>query len=191
MPKRKTSYPYRKGYRQELGYPVVGMLLSHGAGPRCRVRHNADDDGQWSMVHIQRIEGDEIEEYTCMMPRYYAVPLILMNKRLAFLEASCRPDGTPLLPPTDDGGVKQSDTREYAYLWRVRTRFLQAVFDMNHERRLDEHWRYHGIHGFVYRLYRRYGHDLFQRHVYWRDEIKAGRVPYANPDIADMGMYWP
>jgi len=143
------------------------------------------------MVHIQRVEGDEIEEYTCMMPRYYAVPLILMNKRLAFLEASCRPDGTPLLPPTDDGGVKQSDTREYAYLWRVRTRFLQAVFDMNHERRLDEHWRYHGIHGFVYRLYRRYGHDLFQRHVYWRDEIKAGRVPYATPDIADMGMYLP
>jgi hypothetical protein len=171
----------------------------------------------------------EVEEYTCAVPRYYAVPLILMNKRLAFFEASCRPDGTPLtytLPvsaptptPTniniidddkddnehdDSGGsgsgsgsgkgagvvmVTQRDLREYSYLWRLRTRFLQAIYDMNHQRRLDERWRYDPIHGFVHRLYGRYGHDDYQRIAYWRDEINAGRVPYTFPDVADMGMY--
>lgn len=158
------------------------------------------------MLQIMQVENDEVEEYTCAMPRCYAVPLILMNKRLAFFEASCHPDGTPILtprPPTtttdndDDGtdydggrggGLRERDLREYSYLWQLRTRFLQAVYDMNHERRLDERWRYLKIHGFVYRLYRRYGHEDNQRILYWRDEIKAGRVPYGTPDIADMGM---
>jgi hypothetical protein len=168
----------------------------------------------------------EVEEYTCAVPRCYAVPLILMNKRLAFFEASCRPDGTPLtytLPvsapthtPTninniiidddndkhdDSGGsgsgsgngagvvmVTQRDLREYSYLWRLRTRFLEAIYDMNHQRRLDERWRYDPIHGFVHRLYRRYGHDDHQRIAYWRNEINADRVPYTFPDLADMGM---
>lgn len=159
---------------------------------------------------------DQVEEYMCAMPRYYAVPLVLLNKRLAFVEASCHPDGTPLsLPPShppptaintntdddDDHGdsgsgedgrgvamVTQDDLREYSYLYRLRTQFLQAILDMNHERRLDERWRYSPIHGFLHRLYRRYGHDVDQRAAYWRDEIKAARVPYATPDIADMGM---
>lgn len=166
------------------------------------------------MLQIMRVEdeGGEVEEYTCAMPRYYAVPLILMNKRLAWFEASCHPDGTPILPPprtttatdkdtdgatttttTANGGGRgggassERDLREYAYLWQVRTRFLQAVFDMNHERRLDERWRHDGFHGFVHRLYRRYGHETNQRILYWRGEIKAGRVPYATPDMADMG----
>jgi hypothetical protein len=150
------------------------------------------------MLKIMEVENDKVEEYTCAMPRYYAVPLILMNKRLAFFEASCHPDGTPILPPpppttttdNDDGGrgLRERDLREYSYLWHLRTQFLQAVFDMNHERRLDERWRYVKIHGFVYRLYRRYGHEDNQRILYWRNEIKAGRVPYGTPDIADMGM---
>jgi hypothetical protein len=150
------------------------------------------------MLQIMRVaEDNEVEEFTCAMPRYYAVPLILMNKRLAFFEASCRPDGTPLLPPPPTtkrgeggggGGLKDRDLREYAYLWQLRTRFLQAVFDMNHERRLDELWRHTGIHGFVHRMYGRYGHEETQRILYWRDEIKARRVPYTTPDIADMGM---
>jgi hypothetical protein len=170
------------------------------------------------MLQIMRVDDDrgqvEVEEYTCAVPRYYAVPLILMNKRLAFFEASCRPDGTPLTLPVshptptvtnmntdkdDDHGeggvggrgvamVTQRDLPEYSYLWRLRTQFLQAIFDMNHQRRLDERWRYGPIHGFVHRLYRRYGHDAHQRAAYWRDEINAGRVPYATPDIADMGM---
>ena len=199
MPKRKALYPYRKGYKVELQYPRrTTFLPTHGPGPRCRVDFNPGDDGPWSMLQIMRVDEDnEVEEFTCAMPRYYAVPLILMNKRLAFFEASCRPDGTPLLPPPPttkkggnggDGGLKERDLREYAYLWQLRTRFLQAVFDMNHERRLDERWRHPGIHGFVHRLYGGYGHEETQRILYWRDEIKAHRVPYTTPDIADMGM---
>jgi hypothetical protein len=233
MPKRK-NYPFRAGYKTELKYPSKRgrfLLPTHGAGPRCRVDHSSNNDGPWSTLQIMRVDEDrgqvEVEEYTCAVPRYYAVPLILMNKRLAFLEASCRPDGTPLtytLPvsaptPTstnmiddddddndkhdDSGGsgsgsgsgkgadvvmVTQRDLREYSYLWRLRTRFLQAIYDMNHQRRLDERWRYDPIHGFVHRLYRRYGHDDYQRIAYWRDEINAGRVPYTFPDLADMGM---
>ncbi|KAH9988106.1 hypothetical protein BJV74DRAFT_470072 [Russula compacta] len=120
------------------------------------------------------------------MPRYYAIPLILLNKRLAFFEAQCRPDGTPL--PLADGScsLKQHNVREYAYLWRLRSRFLQAVFDMNHERRLDDRWRFESFHGYLYRMYRRYGHDSYQRLAYWRDEIKEGRVPYTKPDITEM-----
>lgn len=220
MPKRKMIHPFRKGYRSELPYPSRrGKLLlpTHGSGPRCRVEHNPSDDGPWSTLQIMRVDEDrdqvEVEEYTCAVPRYYAVPLILMNKRLAFFEASCHPDGTPLTLPVshptptaininpdndndrDDGVdgrgvvmVTQCDLPEYSYLWRLRTRFLQAIFDMNHQRRLDERWRYDPIHGFVHRLYRRYGHDVYQRAAYWRDEINAARVPYATPDIADMGV---
>jgi len=201
MPKRMSKYPYRKGYRSESAFPRRGTHLpTHGDGPRCRVDFNPSDDGPWSMLQIMRVDdGDQVEEYTCAMPRYYAVPLILMNKRLAFFEASCHPDGTPILPPprtkktdkdgTADGSVsRERDRREYTFLWLLRTRFLQAVFDMNHERRLDERWRHDGFHGFVHRLYRRFGNDCNQRILFWRGEIKAGRVPYATPDIADMGM---
>jgi len=34
-----------------------------------------------------RIDSDEVENYACAMPRYYAIPLILINKQLAFYEA--------------------------------------------------------------------------------------------------------
>ena len=201
MPRRKPL-PFRTGYKNELGYPKRAVYLpTHGFGPRCRVDFKPSDDGPWSMLKIMEVvENDKVEEYTCAMPRYYAVPLILMNKRLAFFEASCHPDGTPILPPspptarTDNNGggcLRKRDLLEYSYLWHLRTLFLQAVFDMNHERRLDERWRYVKIHGFVYRLYRRYGHEDNQRILYWRNEIKAGRVPYGTPDIADMGMCLP
>jgi hypothetical protein len=121
------------------------------------------------------------------MPHYYAGPLILMNKRIAYFEAQCAPDSTPF--PAGDGtvGLKQREIKEYTYLWRLRCRFLQAVSDMNYERELDEAWRCDRIHGFVHRTYKRYRHDAYQRHAYWRDEIEAGRMPYATPDIADMG----
>jgi len=88
------------------------------------------------MVEIMRIDGDAAERYTCAMPRHYAVPLILLNKRLAFFEAQCRPDGTPLSirVPAMEGGssrksttMKRQDMREYAYLWRLRGRFLREV----------------------------------------------------------------
>jgi hypothetical protein len=127
------------------------------------------------------------EEYTCAMPRYYAIPLILINKRLAFYEAHCSPDGVPL--PLADGSpcIKQRDIKEYTYLWKLRCNFLQAVFDMNYERHLDEKWRCDRIHGYLHRMYRRYGHDAYQRIAYWRDEAKEGRVPYTTPDVADMG----
>ncbi|KAH9077670.1 hypothetical protein EDB83DRAFT_2191407, partial [Lactarius deliciosus] len=123
------------------------------------------------------------------MPCYYAVPLILINKRLAFFEAQSAPDGTPL--PLEDGSrgatrLRLRELKEYTYLWRLRCRFLQAVFNMNHEPELDEGWRCDTIHGYVHRTYRRYGHDVYQRHTYWKDEIEAGRMPYSTPDIADM-----
>jgi hypothetical protein len=139
-----------------------------------------------------RVDGDDVEDYACLMPRYYAIPLILINKQLAFYEAQCRPDGTPL-PSSSSCGIKQRELREYSYLWRLRCRFLQAVFDMNHERVLNERWRYDGIHGFLHRMYRRFGHDRRQRTTYWKEEIKEGRVPYAAPGIAEMGessSYW-
>ena len=189
MPPKK-AVPYREGYKLETRFPKKGSILLtpiHGAGPRCRVDYSPDDDGLWAMLQIMRIDDNQIEHYTCTMPHYYAVPLILMNKRIAYFEAQCAPDGTPF--PAEDGtvGLKLRDIKEYTYLWRLRCRFLQAVFDMNHERKLDETWRCNKIHGFMHRTYKRYGHDAYQRHAYWRDEIEAGRMPYAAPAIADMG----
>jgi hypothetical protein len=187
-PKRVVRY--RDGYKFETHFPKKGSPLLkplHGAGPRCRVDYNPDDDGPWTMVQIMRIDDPEIEYYSCAMPRYYAVPLILLNKRLAFFEAQCAPDGTPL--PLGDGspGLNKREFKEYTYLWRLRTRFLQSVFDLNHERQLDEAWQCERIHGYVHRTYKRYEHDMRHRHAYWRDEVKAGRKPYTTPDIADMG----
>ena len=184
---RKT--PCRLGYKREITYPTkVGVLQpSHGNGPRCKVvDYDWDDGGPWITLQIMRIDDDDVEEYKCAMPRYYAIPLILINKYLAFVEARCYPDGTPL-PRSSSCGVKQRDLREYTYLWRLRSRFLQAVFDMNHERLLNERWRYDGIHGFLHRMYGRFGHDKCQRIAYWREEIKEGRVPYTAPNIAEMG----
>jgi len=133
-----------------------------------------------------RIEDDDVENYSCIMPRVYAIPLMLINKQLTFYEAQCHPDGTPL-PPSSSCGIKQRELREYSYLWQLRCRFLQAVFDMNHERFLTERWRYDGIHGFLHRMYKRFGHDTYQRLAYWREEIKEGRVPYTAPEISEMG----
>jgi len=110
----------------------------HGAGSRCRVDYSLEDDGPWAIVQIMCIEEDSsIEHYTCAMPRYYAVPLILLNKRLAYFEGQCAPDGTPL--PFVDGSqvLKLRGIKEYTYLWRVRYCFLQAVFDLDHERQFN------------------------------------------------------
>jgi len=186
----KRIVPYRDGYKLETHFPKTGSPLLkpvHGAGPRCRVDYSPDDDGPWTMLQIMRIDEDPtIEYYTCAVPRYYAIPLILLNKRLESFEAQCAPDGTPL--PLGDGspGLRQRDFKDYTYLWRLRTRFLQAIFDMNHERQLDATWQCDRIHGYLHRTYKRYGHDIYQRHAYWRDERKAGRMPYSTPDIADM-----
>src|SRR5258707_1223201 len=140
MPPRKI--PYRLKYKLELNYPdKAGIILpSHGCGPRCKVDYDPNDDGPWTTLQIMRIDGDDVEDYACLMPRYYAIPLILINKQLAFYEAQCRPDGTPL-PLSSSCGIKQRELREYSYLWHLRCRFLQAVFDMNHERVLNERWR--------------------------------------------------
>jgi hypothetical protein len=187
MSPRKTP-PYRSGYKSELTYPSKGGVLhpSHGWGPRCKVEYDIDDDGPLTTLQIMRIDGDDVENYPFAMPRYYAIPLILINKQLTFYEAQCHPDGTPL-PPSSSCGIKQRELREYTYLWQLRCRFLEAVFDLNHERLLNERWRFDGIHGFLHRMYRRFGHDTFQRLAYWREEIKEGRVPYTVPEIAEMG----
>lgn len=133
-----------------------------------------------------RVDGDDVENYAFAMPRYYAIPLILINKQLTFYEAQCHPDGTPL-PPSSSCGIKQRELREYTYLWQLRCRFLEAVFDLNHKRFLNERWRFDGFHGFLHRMYRRFGHGTYQRLAYWREEIKEGRVPYTAPEIAEMG----
>lgn len=194
MPPKRV--PYRSGYKFETQFPRrtsrglrKGTLLLkplHGAGPRCRVDYSPQDDGPWTMVQIMRIDDNEIEHFTCAMPRYYAVPLILLNKHLSFFEAQCAPDGTPL--PRGDGshGLNLRELKEYTYFWRLRSGFLQALFDMNHEQQLDEAWQCDRIHGYVHRTYKRYGHDMSQRHAYWSDELEAGRTPYATPDIAEM-----
>ncbi|KAI0301260.1 hypothetical protein BC826DRAFT_988386 [Russula brevipes] len=211
MKKHPHPHPYRTGYRSELEYPKKGssVLPSHGSGPRCRVDYNPNDEGPWAMLHIMRIENFDMavepEQFTCVMPRYYAIPLMLVNKRLAFAEAQCRPDGTALAPPAPDsedsseeedsstGGKRKKSVGalahelcEYTYLWRLRARFLQAVFEMNYVRVLDEQWRHVGLHGFLHRMYGRYGHDRLQRLAYWRDQIQEGRTPYSKPDIAEM-----
>jgi hypothetical protein len=185
MPPKKR--PYRLGYKSEHPYPNRGGFLppSHGCGPRCRVQYDPNDDGPWITLQIMRIDSDAVENYACAMPRYYAIPLILINKQLAFYEAQCHSDGRPL-SASRSCGIKQRELREYSYLWRLRCRFLQAIFDMNHERRLNERWRYDGIHGFLHRMYRRFGHDTYHRLAYWRGEMNEGRVPYTAPDIAEM-----
>jgi hypothetical protein len=187
MSPRKTL-PYRSGYKSELTYTSKGgvLLPSHGWGPRCKVDYDPNDDGPLTRLQIMRIEGDDVEDYGCAMPRYYAIPLILINKQLTFYEAQCHPDGTPL-PASSSCSIKQRELREYSYLWQLRCRFLQAIFDMNHERFLNERWRFGGIHGFLHRMYRRFGHDTHQRLAYWREEIKEGRVPYTTPEISEMG----
>lgn len=186
MPPRTTP-PYRLRYKSEPNYPAKGDVFrpTHGSGPRCKVYYDPNVDGPWATLKIMRI-SDDVEHYECLMPRYYAIPLILINKHLAFYEAQCHPDGTTL-PSSSSCRIKQHELREYTYLWRLRCRFLQAVFDMNHDRILRERWEYEGIHGFLHRMYRRFGHDISQRGVYWRGEIKEGRVPYTVPDIAEMG----
>jgi hypothetical protein len=132
------------------------------------------------------VDDGQVEHYTCAMPRYYAIPLILINKHLAFYEAQCHPDGSPL-KPSSSGNIRRRELYEYNYLWRLRCRFLQEVFNMNHESRLNEKWRCVRIHGFLYRMYNRFGHDVHQRCTYWRMEIKERRVPYTTPpDVKDM-----
>ena len=184
------TVPHRSGYKWETHFPRKGSILLkpvHGAGPRCKVDYNPQDDGPWTMVQIMRVD-DEIEHFTCAMPRYYAIPLILINKRLSFFEAQCAPDGTPL--PRGDGshGLDLRELKEYTYLWRLRSSFLQALFDMNHGWQLEEAWHCDRIHGYVHRTYKRYGHDMAQRRTYWKDEVDAGCTPYTTPDIAEMGM---
>jgi hypothetical protein len=191
MSPKKILHPYRLAYKQEIPYPTHLLAPSHGSGPRCKVDYNPGDDGPWTTLRIMRVEDNniDVEEYTCAMPRYYAIPLILINKRLAFYEAQCHPNGAPLRLANGSPCLKQRELREYTYLWKLRCKFLQTVFDMNHERCLDERWMCDRIHGYLHRMYRRYGHDTYQRYAYWRDELKKGRVPYTTPDIADMGAY--
>jgi len=110
-----------------------------------------------------------------------------MNKRLAYFEAQCSPNGKPIKLADGSVGIRQSQMKEYTYLWKTRCRFLEAIYDMNHDRRLNENWQCEKVHGYVHRTYKRYGHDLAQRRAYWRDEIDAGRIPYDTPGIAEMG----
>lgn len=188
----KVAQPHRTGYKFEIAYytKVSSVPPSHGCGPRCRVDYNPNDDGPWTTLHIMDVRHDKVEDYTCAMPRYYAIPLILINKTLAYVEAQCRPDGTPLTGPKGQK-VRLRDLRDYSYLWRLRQSFLKAIFEMNHDSRLNAQWRFERVHGFLYRLYRRFGHDPAQRLLYHKEEIVQGRKPYTEPDIAEMGEFLP
>lgn len=174
------------GYKNETRYSLKSLVTpTHGDGPRCEVDYNSNDDGPWTTLRIKDVTRDNVEDYTTAMPRYYAIPLILINKMLAYVEAQCRPDGTPL----PGNHCKVRDLRDYSYLWRLRENFLKAIFAMNHDIRLDEQWRWEGIQGFLHRMYRRFGHNPGERLRYSREEMAAGRRPYCIPDLAKMGEF--
>lgn len=174
------------GYKNETRYSLKSLVTpTHGDGPRCEVDYNSNDDGPWTTLRIKDVTRDNVEDYTTAMPRYYAIPLILINKMLAYVESQCRPDGTPL----PGNHCKVRDLRDYSYLWRLRENFLKAIFAMNHDIRLDEQWRWEGIQGFLHRMYRRFGHNPGERLRYSREEMAAGRRPYCIPDLAKMGEF--
>jgi len=75
-----------------------------------------------------------------------------MNKRLAYFEAQCSPNGKPIKLADGSVGIRQSQMKEYTYLWKTRCRFLEAIYDMNHDRRLNENWQCEKVHGYVHRL---------------------------------------
>ncbi|KAI0267411.1 hypothetical protein BC834DRAFT_76935 [Gloeopeniophorella convolvens] len=189
----KRQGPHRKGFKSEIAFPTkqaAQEIPVRGTGPRCRVEYGLVD-GPWSMLkimHVEREDGEDTEEFICAMPRCYAAPLTLLNKRLAYFDAQRRPDGVSLTRARDERpSLRQVDRLEFTYLWSVRQHFLQAVLDMNHSAALDEQWRCPELHGFVYRTYHHFGHTTAQRERYWRAELDAGRAPYATPDIDKMG----
>jgi hypothetical protein len=111
--------PYRPGYKSEIAYPNKGERFF----PRMDVAPVA----RLIMVRTMTDPGPHCESYVSMrmtLPKTthaqclattvleYRIPLILINKQLAFYEAQCHPDDTPL-PPSSSCGIKQREMREY------------------------------------------------------------------------------
>jgi hypothetical protein len=193
MPKKNRSQPHKAGYKGERSYPTERVQFSpeHGIGPRCRVLYEPNRGGTFAVLSILNVDGDNEETIPAIIPRYYAIPLILINKYLAFIEAHFDPEGRPL----NHFCLKLQDTREYAYLWRLREVFLQEIVYFNTSRDfrssglLDPNWQFDKIHGFLHRMYKRFRHDNRGRYLYWRQECSENRVPYTTPDIKDMGEF--
>ncbi|THH19408.1 hypothetical protein EW146_g1741 [Bondarzewia mesenterica] len=166
-------------------------MPERGDGPRCKVFYE-DIEGPWTRILIMSVDDNQVppetEEHPCLMPRCYAIPLILMNKMIAFWESLRHPNGF-IIKRSPEERIPQltwSHMRGYTYLWRLRSDFLNAVYDANHEDVLPDNWRWPKIHGFLYREYQSFGHEAEQRALYARAEVEEGRIPYTTPDICDM-----
>ncbi|KAH9952747.1 hypothetical protein BGW80DRAFT_1259884 [Lactifluus volemus] len=107
-------------------YPTSRSLLvpEHGRSPRCSVDINVGDDSPVTQLRILTIEDGNEEEHRCNMPRCYAIPLILINKRLAFYEAQCHPNGVPLHLANGSPTIRTKERMDYTYLWHLRPREL-------------------------------------------------------------------
>lgn len=187
------------GFAGEIGYPTRQCLPARGDGPRCEVvwEHG---DGPWAMVIILYVEytdkGPPKTEYIdCLMPRCYAIPLMLINKQLAFFESLRTENGDVREMPKETAilQLKKRQLLEYTYLWRLRTEFLQAIYDAEYDAEagiqdLGPHWRWPPIHGYLVREYHGWGHNSVQRESYWKDARRSGRVPYEDTKVEDLGQ---
>lgn len=180
-----------QGYKDWMRFPKTPNMPERGDGPRCKVL--LDSNGPWTRVLImsvhESVDGHvETEEYICLMPRCYAIPLMMINKAVAFYESLRQPNGFAIDFPAKEKDLRLTwrNMREYTYIWRLRHAFLDAIYAANHEEVLDENWRWKKIHGYLYREYSRYGHTRSQRRLYRDDEKAKGRTPYTVPDVSEM-----
>lgn len=141
-------------------------------------------------------EGPPTTDYIeCLMPKVYAIPLMLINKQLAFFESLRTETGAVRKMPPEKSNLqlRKAQLLEYTYLWRLRTEFLQAIYDAEYDAEaghqdLGPQWRWPPIHGYLVREYRGWGHNLAQREAYWREARQSDRVPYEDERIEDLGQ---
>lgn len=186
------------GFASELAYPTKISLPSRGDGPRCEVVWETGD-GPWAMVVILCIDTAEdpptTEYIECLMPKVYAIPLMMVNKQLAFFESLRTETGAVRELPPERSKLKLGKVQllEYTYLWRLRTEFLQAIYDAEYDAEagnqdLGPDWRWPPIHGYLVREHRGWGHNLAQREGYWKDARNSNRIPYEDEIIEDLGQ---
>ncbi|TFY73769.1 hypothetical protein EWM64_g10243 [Hericium alpestre] len=82
MPTAKNQPPFKNGISSETMFPKTADMPDRDGGPRCEVHY--EDEGPLVRVLILDTEG---QPHECLLPRVYALPLALLNKQIAFLEA--------------------------------------------------------------------------------------------------------
>lgn len=187
------------GFARELAYPTHAQLPSRGDGPRCEVIWE-DGDGPWAIVIIlvvkfHKKDQPETHRIDCLMPSCYAVPLMMINKQIAFFESLRTEDGNVRKMPHDKRllQLRQVHLLEYTYLWKLRTKFLQAIYNAEYDaeaalQQVESDWRWKPIHGYLVREYEGWGHNVGQRAAYWAATLEAGETPYKNRKIEDFGQ---